>query len=424
MIKKLMKQFLVVGIDSGIFWPSKEIHVSFCGYKILLRPATQDLAPTVVLEYESPMTMEDAILLVNRFLSSLSWIEGGKLRVTLITGGGMPINIGKGNANHINPYFRIDYLPDVKDPKAQLALALYREALNIESIPYKFLGFFKIINVIYKTGATQIDWINKVIENIEDHSASTRLSMLKSTYDDIGRYLYESGRCAVAHAFTDPIVDPDKPGDTRRLSDDLPIMQALAEYFIEHELGIPSQKTIWREHLYELEGFRALLESEIINKLKEKENVEIASIKIFPKLSIRLRDHDRIDAFEKMMPKIIGANDGRLLVRCVSSDQRVLMELFLNFAQERLEFDPFATVKVIDDGSVETINHMLDRISLCKGLLRNGQLEVWNSDEEILLGRCDPFIPVNIDISRTIANLEKSTEELRSKLNRRSTGCT
>jgi len=49
----------------------------------------------------------------------------------------------------INPKFRIDYLPEHTNPKGQLCLALYREALNLNSKPFQFLGFFKIINVLH-----------------------------------------------------------------------------------------------------------------------------------------------------------------------------------------------------------------------------------------------------------------------------------
>jgi len=50
--------------------------------------------------------------------------------------------------------------------------------------------------------------------------------------------LYASGRCAVAHAFNDPVVDPDDPKDVFRLSADMPVAKALAEHLIEHEYRI------------------------------------------------------------------------------------------------------------------------------------------------------------------------------------------
>lgn len=234
-----MGHYLVVGIESGIFWPAKNIRVSFGGYDILMRPATRDRAPSIVLEYEPPMTTDEALLIARRFLSSLSWVERGCLREIMVTGGGIPVHVGRGSTNHINPYFRINNLPDPQNQKARLALALYREALGVNSVPYRFLGFFKIITVLYKKRSDQIGWINRTIGAIRDSSAMKRISDLPRQHKNVGKYLHDLGRCAVAHAYTNPVVDPDDPSDTSRLTADLPVIQSLAEYIIEHEFAIP-----------------------------------------------------------------------------------------------------------------------------------------------------------------------------------------
>jgi hypothetical protein len=159
-------------------------------------------------------------------------------------------------ARLINPRFRADYLPAPTDPRAQRALALYRETLGLESIPYQLLAFYKVVNVLYEHGPDQKAWINGIVDKLDDLLAPARLAEIRLQGHDVGLYLYESGRCAVAHAFNSPIVDPDDPQDTERLARDLPLMKAVAEYAIEHELGVRSMRTIWREHLYELAGFR------------------------------------------------------------------------------------------------------------------------------------------------------------------------
>ena len=61
---------------------------------------------------------------------------------------------------------------------------------------------------------------------------------LSASESDIGRYFYASGRCAVAHAFTDPMVDPEDPKDVFRLSADMPVAKALAEHLIEQQYRI------------------------------------------------------------------------------------------------------------------------------------------------------------------------------------------
>jgi hypothetical protein len=66
----------------------------------------------------------------------------------------------------------------------------------------------------------------------------SRVRTLGATQPDVPKYLYESGRCAVAHAYADPIVDPDDVSDLRRLSEDLYIVKEIAEYLIETELKV------------------------------------------------------------------------------------------------------------------------------------------------------------------------------------------
>src|SRR5207302_10934059 len=104
----------------------------------------------------------------------------------------------------------------------------------------------------------QKKWINSTLPKLNDFFAQERLRELRKAHTDVGSYLYESGRCAVAHAFADLVVDPDDPSDTRRLIQDLPVIKALAEFAIEHEFSVKSRKTFRSDHLYQLEGFREL----------------------------------------------------------------------------------------------------------------------------------------------------------------------
>ncbi|MCH8149704.1 MAG: hypothetical protein IH987_17240 [Planctomycetes bacterium] len=149
----------------------------------------------------------------------------------------------RGGKGCYGPPLRKDYhLPQgihsPSDSKARIALALYREALSVQNIPYEFLGYCKIINVCYHTTSDQITWINKTLPQLTDRRARDRISELSAMENDIGDYLYHSGRCAVAHASTTRVVDPDNPDDVFRLSADMRVARALAEYLIENQLGI------------------------------------------------------------------------------------------------------------------------------------------------------------------------------------------
>ncbi len=141
------------------------------------------------------------------------------------------------------------YLNPVTGQKAELALALFREGRTVNSIPFAFLSYFKILNIFWNDKQVTVNGQkqNPIVEGIratlpkikKDESLLRRLSALRATKPDVPIYLYNSRRCAIAHAHAYPIVDPDDISDIRRLSEDLHIVKAIAEYLIEEELKVP-----------------------------------------------------------------------------------------------------------------------------------------------------------------------------------------
>jgi hypothetical protein len=68
--------------------------------------------------------------------------------------------------------------------------------------------------------------------------AGKRIQDLQSSEPDVPKYLYESGRCAISHAYSDPVADPDDASVLRRLSQDILVVKAIAVQLIESELWI------------------------------------------------------------------------------------------------------------------------------------------------------------------------------------------
>ncbi len=197
----LLKWHLRVRVESGVPWPTVETVVKFRDHEFTLCPETAQLAPTVLLTYKrGQLTDDEALRLVRHFLSSLSWAEGRPIQDLESVGGSHPIWIGKGGGHVVSPSFRADYLPDPPDAKARLTLGLYREAHSANSIAYRFLSFFKILNVRFPNGSPQIAWINHVVDQLSEAAAKKRVAELRTGGKDVGDYLYTSGRCAVAHA--------------------------------------------------------------------------------------------------------------------------------------------------------------------------------------------------------------------------------
>jgi hypothetical protein len=236
------KGYCTTGIDTDIPWPSKEVVIEFHGRKFHLLPETDSGSRMVRVETCTGFTCDDAQKLTLEFLSALAWAERGSVVPTDGNWCTAPLDVGKGPKGCSMFDGTFNYLPDPPDPKAKLALALYREGLSVNLVPYKVLGFFKIINIICHRGDAQIQWIKDNMQYVtDDYEATARLTALQSTEPDVANYLYVSGRCAVAHAFDQKnVVNPDDPADLVRLRKDLPVIRALARIAIEREFGIKS----------------------------------------------------------------------------------------------------------------------------------------------------------------------------------------
>lgn len=421
--------YAVVAVETRIPWPTAETSIQFEGKTLTLRPGGSKLYPTVYTKYE-PDTQDashGAHSLLRRFLSALAWAGEDQVRDPQAAGGGFAIQIGRAEEltkqqvpSSLESRWEppANYLPQSTDPRARLALALYREALGLQrdSAPYAFLGFAKILN-IHGGGKKQVAWINDVVDKLRGPFAPGRVAEIKATETDVGEYLYGSGRCAVAHANNDPVVDPDDASDTLRLRRDLPVVKALAEYFIEHELGVKSLSTIYSKHLYELEGFRDLLGEQLIEHIRQVGTGEgVSAPKVAP-ISVRvdLRGAEDEAEFANLQPFNIVIKNGLAVLYCVSPDRRLQVALTLDFEHERLGFDPERDTHIKDDDSVEAIDHAMMRMRFLRGMISNGRTEVRDAATGRRIGRTDPCIPMNIDPLDTFENIEKRMTALEAE---------
>ena len=157
------------------------------------------------------------------------------------------------------------FLPLAADRDADLALALYREGLSVNSVPFGFLSLFKILNIRLSSGADQERWINDHLNDIWYQPAADRLRELQTQHQDVGHYMYVQGRCAVAHANSTPLVNPDAYADRRRLEADFPLMKELAALFIERELRVPSESSFHKHFDLTANGAEILMKGAVTN---------------------------------------------------------------------------------------------------------------------------------------------------------------
>lgn len=228
-------------------WPAKETTLQFGGQKIMLRPATKDKDQTICVELNGITDLEGWTL-ANRMLSILSWCDRNPIETAAYgTTTAVPQHYSRRprfiGSSHDFPFRRN---PEANQ-KARLALALYREGKTLNSTPYRFLSFFKILNIFWvdkyqgsgkKRTNPLIEGIRNALPKLKYEGSLKRVKVLKTKGHDVAEYLYKSGRCAVAHANIAPIADPDDMTDVRRLGEDMDIVEEIAENLIEVDLGV------------------------------------------------------------------------------------------------------------------------------------------------------------------------------------------
>ena len=390
-------EWTVASLQQSIGWTQKPIAIDYAGRTFLLLPEDEHNLPAIATLGEHAVCRRGIL----EFVSALAWSSGGSVAVESWTGGSQiyrtskrPI-VGQVTAQ----FFHIDYLPDPADPNHRLALALFHEGSTLiyVHVAYSFLSFYKIINLASGPhGPTQMEWINARVPAMNHHRAKERLAELQKAGDDIGKYLYQSCRCAIAHA-GDPrnlVIDPHNLDDERRLRSDLPLIITLAEIAIE-EMGIKTSQSVYREHRYELSGFEQFFTPEFVQMLKAGRTPTNGDIQLPHRISLRVWGHAAYSPLEDMIPVSIEGGDGVIAIKCTLKEKGYNVYVVLDFPRYRLRAEVHGEEGLKDDGSAEFAETTLEIERFFWDWNGNGCLEVWADGTECL-GRCEAFLPVNV----------------------------
>jgi hypothetical protein len=410
------KGYLTVAVDTEIPWPSKEVVIAFRGRQFHLLPETDQLSRMIRVETGPGFTQTDGDRLIRELLSRLAWAEQAGAMVTFGNWCTAPLNLGKGPRGGVIGSGHFDYLPDPADSKAKLALALFREGLSVNLVPYKVLGFFKVINIIRDKGPAQIQWIKDNLQHVTDRDAVARITAIQKSEPDVAEYLYVSGRCAVAHAFNqNNVVNPDDPADLIRLASDLPVIRELARVALEREFGVVSERDFHSQHLYELEEFRKLFTESLVSRVKALEEMPPTDVPMPKALALRVRDREHIDLFESMDVRVVRVRDGCVRIRLGSTCHRLEVFVTLDFVRESLRSDPLTDIHFSDDGTPDAAKMMLQWAQLHRWWFgSNGTIELWDTATGTRLARAQPYMPpVNSRFPHE--EFEKMEAELRAR---------
>ena len=415
--------WMVANVRQSMGWPDYKVIVYFRGVPILFIPEVEDRYPAVAVLCRDGINQNKAREIIHHFLSSLAWSNEAVIEIEAWGGGSYPTVYGRPlNVRMLRRPFRIMYLPDTEDPEARLALAFYREAMALDHSAYGFLSFYKIINLKYRSGDAQKNWIEEKLANVDYFDGKKRFEELKKDLGSdakVSEYLYHSCRCAIAHAdINQETVNPEDYEGMARLRSDLPLIRGLVELLIEEEFNILREATIHKKHPYELFGFKAILGEEAIKEIINDNPVK--GVPFPEEISIRLWGAEQFKLFEGLKVENVGVKEGGLIVESISSNNVLGVVLRLDFKQGRIMFDPQRSIRIIEDnGSLTWVESKIEIQRFLRKYWLNGILEIWDPKNNICLGFSDAFVPVNIDLTRTIDNFDKEIEESGAEIEKR-----
>ncbi|GGB38335.1 hypothetical protein GCM10011380_29660 [Sphingomonas metalli] len=403
-------EWVCLNIDTRTAWPTKPQFFAFEGCQVWIMPLTTDHYPGLATSKPAEMDRDECFALLHRALSLLAWQQDTGAMVVHMSGGDLPRMMGRqqSTGNAILDEFDLSDLPVFENGPQKLALALVREGRGLNHPGYSFLSFYRALETAIPDGPARGNWVTANIVRVEGHRAKDALEKLKANIQgDIGKHLRESGRHAIAHAKADPIINPDDPRDARRLEAERPIIEALAVLAIEDHLGIQTRHKAWREHLYELRGWKRILPPAVIQASVLPEPPDLQANVDLPTINFRLRRSDPFPLLKGLMPVHAGLTNQRIELVYRSVDGLAEIVFWLNFADERLEFDLDHSFQLYDDGSVAAAKNGKERCQFVWDYFGNGEIQLWDADYGALISRVDAYIPLNM-----MANLDGHVAEL------------
>lgn len=398
-------QWACINIETRSAWPTKAQTFSFEGFDLWVIPVTTDNYPGIAVRLVDGLNRDGALALLHRALSVIAWLDNSGAIVTHMTGGDLPrmMGLSKRTGQTIRDELDLSDLPQISDSRAKVALALMREGRGLNHPAYAFLSFYKVLETAIPNGRARGQWIADNLDGLRDHRAVESLSQLRASVNgDVGAHLYESGRQAIAHARHDPIINPDDPQDSKRLRAELPIMEALAVLAVEQCLGVQTSQTRWKEHLYELRGWKPIVGAELLAAILQGNCPPDINLDV-PILSVRLRRSEVFPPLERMVPVRGEVTPDGLAMIYRSGDGLVDFVFHLNFREERLQFN-LEDIAVREDTTARAAENAAHIARFFRDYLGNGELQLWDADTNELLSRCDAFIPTNCFLDHEAAN--------------------
>lgn len=343
--------WLSVGVVSSIAWSQEDVWIDYDGHEYFLQGVKREQegevrsAPAISTPAEQD-NMDEAMARLYRFTSILGFYKRGYVDITNRTWGTFIVRFGavrdvytdimQGGAHG----FDCNHMPVIEDEQVRKALAFLREGRRLSRVhdAYSFLSFFKVIES-QMPSERRVEWVGKNLDQLKEERAIKRIKELRDQNIDVNKHLFDSGRCAVAHASIGKvIVNPDIPADRQRIAADLCIIEALANSYIKVDAGVPDEMDVY-SHRDRLAPWYPLMTPEAVDALKTGGHVEdVAQLGQLEgaAVSVNLWPHPPAEQFREMTLLPVDSGDGVVRFVTLSSRGTIVLAFAMDVANGRL----------------------------------------------------------------------------------------
>lgn len=415
-------RWLSAAVNHSIAWPRRDMMLKYNGIEFFLRGIKQGdrTAGACISVFMGESDLHDALAAVYKFASMLGWYKQGFVEITGHISGGHATRyegprapfgpaITAGDAT-----FNCNYMPIVVDATAARALAFWREGKWLEHLHdgYAFLSFYKVIESQFTDGRKRGSWIDQALPTLPSDAVTRLRELTNQGVKNLGMHIFESGRCAVAHATVgEKIVDPDVPADLIRLSKDLVVIRDLAEKYIREVLQVPDSNDVYHRH-DRLAPLYPLMSQENVEALQRGGTLPRRSIEMHGmRIAVNVWPNEPPEKLRELRLTVSRIRDGRVSTVATNEAGTIQIPFGFDFPHRRAHaMEGFRYATKAQGGNLK------DAIAVNeyrKAVLCNHIVEITlPSDDKV---SCEVVIPINVDIAATLETWDQEIERMRGQ---------
>lgn len=231
-------------------WTTEPIAANYRGHTYWLLPETKGTPPAVAT-LQGQTSYEEGRWRLMRFLSALAWSMKCGIGTEGVAASGYLRVMGASLvAKHAScQWTEVPKLPEPTTTEAATALALMREARSNLHPAFRFLSYYRVVESA-TTSANRNSWLEaKIALILKQRGTLTDLSARFEgcSAQTVRDHIQSKRRHAIAHAKVmegERVIDPDDCDSRDAITEELDLLDMLAERAVEKRHGVKSTATL------------------------------------------------------------------------------------------------------------------------------------------------------------------------------------